>query len=134
MRERVGDFEKKISSKRLLEEKNCMQHKCNRKLMGKKGKKCPAHQIARNKNSWWPEITHPTPPPPQELNGLPLKYLSLNNTRCSSIVLLLQIEFSFVTNPLIALLCTQKQWKRKSDSINLITTYSQYKSDTNSDE
>ena len=34
---------KKISCKRLLEEKNCMQHKCNRKLMGKKGKKisCP---------------------------------------------------------------------------------------------
>ena len=63
-----------------------------------------------------------------------MKYLSFNNIRCSSIVLLLQIEFSFVTNPLITLLCTQKQWKRKSDSINLITTYSKYKSDTNSDE
>ena len=58
------------SCKRLSEEKNCMQHKCNRKLMGKKGKKYPAHQIARKKNSWWPEITHPTP---QELNGRPLK-------------------------------------------------------------
>ena len=34
----MGDFEKKNSCKRLLEEKNCMQHKCNRKLMGKKGK------------------------------------------------------------------------------------------------
>ena len=60
---------KKISCKRLLEEKHCMQHKCNRKLMGKKGEKNPAHQIARKKNSWWPEITHPSP---QELNGRPL--------------------------------------------------------------
>ena len=37
--------------------------------MGKKGKKYPAHQIARKKNSWWAEINHPPPPPPQELNG-----------------------------------------------------------------
>ena len=38
-----------------------------------KGKKYPAHQIARKKNSWWPEITPPPPPPsPQELNGRPL--------------------------------------------------------------
>ena len=38
-----GWFWKKISSKGLSEEKNCMQQKCNRKLMGKKGKKmsCP---------------------------------------------------------------------------------------------
>ena len=35
---------KKISCK-LLSEKNCVQHKCNRKLMEKKGKKYPAHQI-----------------------------------------------------------------------------------------
>ena len=35
----VGDFEKKISCECLSEEKNCVQHKCNRKLMGKKGKK-----------------------------------------------------------------------------------------------
>ena len=42
----------KISCKRLSEEKNCMQHKCNRKLMEKKqGKKYPAHQIARKKSS-----------------------------------------------------------------------------------
>ena len=33
------------------------------------GKKYPTHQIARKKNSWWPEITHPTP---QKLNGRPL--------------------------------------------------------------
>ena len=39
----LGDFEKKNSCKRLSEEKNCMQHKCNRKLTGKKGKtiSCP---------------------------------------------------------------------------------------------
>ena len=41
---------KKISCKGLSEEKNCMEHKCNRKLMGKKGKKYPAHQIASKKN------------------------------------------------------------------------------------
>ena len=35
-------------------------------LWEKKGKKYPAHQIARKKKSWWPEITHPSP---QELNG-----------------------------------------------------------------
>ena len=38
-------------------------------LWEKKGKKYPAHHIARKKNSWWPEITHPHP---QELNGRPL--------------------------------------------------------------
>ena len=30
-------YRKKNSWKRLSEEKNCMQHKCKRKLMGKKG-------------------------------------------------------------------------------------------------
>ena len=45
----VGGFEKKYSCKRLSEEKNYMQHKCNRKLVGKKGEKYPAHQIARKK-------------------------------------------------------------------------------------
>ena len=60
---RCGWFWKKISFKRLSEEKNCMQHKCNRKLIGKKGKKYPAHQITRKQNSWWPEITHSPPPP-----------------------------------------------------------------------
>ena len=36
-------FWKKISCKRLSEEKNCMQHKCSRKLKGKKGKiSCPS--------------------------------------------------------------------------------------------
>ena len=71
-----GWFWKKISCKRLSEEKNCMQHKCNRKLMGKKGKKYPAHHISRKKNSWWPEVTHPLP---QELNGRPLMKRSRGN-------------------------------------------------------
>ena len=50
----VGVFEKNFCNccKRLSEEKNCMQQKCNRKLMGKKGgKKYTAHQIARKKHS-----------------------------------------------------------------------------------
>ena len=41
-----GWFWKNISCKSLSEEKICMQHNCNRKLMGKKGKKYPAHQTA----------------------------------------------------------------------------------------
>ena len=43
---------------------------CNRKLMGKNGKKVSCPPDFYNKNSWWPEITHPSP---QELNGRPLK-------------------------------------------------------------
>ena len=46
-----GWFWKKISCKRLSEEKNCMQHKCYRELMGKKGKKISL--MTRN---------HPPPP------------------------------------------------------------------------
>ena len=67
----MGNFEKKNSCKRLSEEKNCMQHKCNTKLMGKKGEKYPAHQIlqmARKKFL----MTRNHPPPSQELNGQPL--------------------------------------------------------------
>ena len=45
-----GWFCKNISCKRLSEGKNCMQHKRNRKLMGKKReKRYPAHHIARKK-------------------------------------------------------------------------------------
>ena len=58
----VGDL-KKISCKRLSEEKNCMQHKCNRKLMEKKGKKYPTHQIARKKFL----MTRNHPPPPSRV-------------------------------------------------------------------
>ena len=35
----MGDFEKKFPPSACRKKKNCMQHKCNRKLMGKKGKK-----------------------------------------------------------------------------------------------
>ena len=63
---------KKISCKRLSEEKNCVQHKSNRKLMGKKGKKYPAHQIARKKKI--PD-DQKSPTPAQELNGRPLNEL-----------------------------------------------------------
>ena len=63
-----GWFWKKSSCKRLSEENNCMQHKCNRKRMGKKGKNIlPARllekQILDDQKS---------PAPPQELNGRPL--------------------------------------------------------------
>ena len=44
----VGDFEKRFPAS-ACRKKKCMQHKCNRKLMGKKGKKYPDHQIARKK-------------------------------------------------------------------------------------
>ena len=47
----VSDFEKKNSCKRLSEEKNCMQHKCNRKLVGKKGKKVSCPPDCSKKNS-----------------------------------------------------------------------------------
>ena len=62
-----GGFWKKISCKRLSKEKNCMQHKCNRQLMGKKGKKYPAHQIARKnffEDQKAPMSPPPRPPPP----------------------------------------------------------------------
>ena len=65
---------KKISFKRSSEEKNCMQHKCNRKLMGKKNrKKYPSQEIARKKVF---DDQKSLPPPPQELNGRPLNWLS----------------------------------------------------------
>ena len=54
-------FKKKKHASRLSEEKNYMQHKCNRKLMGKKGKKYPAHQIARKK-ILDDQKSHPLPP------------------------------------------------------------------------
>ena len=46
----MGDFEKKNPASTCRKKKNCMQHKCNRKIMGKKGKKkYPAHLIAGKK-------------------------------------------------------------------------------------
>ena len=66
-----GWFWKKISCKPLSEEKNCMQHKCNRKLKGKK----------REKNILSTRLLdkiiddQKSPPPPQELNDRPLSTL-----------------------------------------------------------
>ena len=54
---------KKISCKRLSEEKNCMQHKCNiESLWGRKGKIYPAHQTARKKK-FLVTRNHPPHPP-----------------------------------------------------------------------
>ena len=57
-----------------------MQHKCNRKLMGKKREKntLPT-RLLKKKNSWRPEITHPSP---QELNGRPLSPKRAKLYRC----------------------------------------------------
>ena len=51
----------------LVRRKNCMQHKCNRKLTGKK---YPAHQIARKEIL--DDQKSQTPPPPKEVKGQPL--------------------------------------------------------------
>ena len=96
-------LKKKISCKRFSEEKNCMQHKCNRKLMGKKGKKYPAHQIARKKNSWWPEI--PPPPPtsrvkwlaPQAKEAMAQGYCCCRSFLCQSHY---YTAFTYIQNPL----------------------------------
>ena len=57
-----------------------MQHKCNRKLMGKKGKKYPAHQIARKK-ILDDQKSPPPPTCPQELNGRPLICKPIKHTK-----------------------------------------------------
>ena len=67
---------KKISCKRLLEKKIVYSANVIESLWEKKGKKYPAHRTARKKNSWWPEITHPSP---QELNGRPLSFATETN-------------------------------------------------------
>ena len=72
---------KKISCKGLSEEKNCMEHKCNRKLIGKKGKKYPAHQIASKKKFLMTKNHPPPPPPAQELNGRPLRLFIKSGAR-----------------------------------------------------
>ena len=51
-----------------------MQDKYNRKLMGKKGKKYPAHKIARKKILDYPKFP---PPPPQEFKWSAPKQISL---------------------------------------------------------
>ena len=68
----VGDFEKKFPASTCRKKKIACSTNVIESLWEKKGKKYLAHQIARKKNSWSPEITHPTP---QELNGRPLMVL-----------------------------------------------------------
>ena len=53
----MGDFEKKFPASAYWKKKIA----CNRKLMGKKGKKYPAHQIAKKKKFL---MTRNHPPPP----------------------------------------------------------------------
>ena len=65
----VGDFEKKFPASACRKKKIACSTNVIESLWGKKGKKITANQIARKKNYWWPEITHPTP---QKLNGRPL--------------------------------------------------------------
>ena len=67
---RVADFEKKFPASACRKKKIACSTNVIESLWEKKGKKYPAHHIARKKNSWWPEITHPHP---QELNGRPLR-------------------------------------------------------------
>ena len=65
-----GWFWQKISCKRWAEEKNCMQHKCNSKLMRKKRGKNILPTRLPEKKKFLMTRNHP---PPQELNGRPLK-------------------------------------------------------------
>ena len=67
----MGDLKKKISCKHLSEEKNCMQHKYNRKLMRKKREKniMPTRLLDKILDD------QKSPPPPQELNDRPLSTL-----------------------------------------------------------
>ena len=60
----VGDFEKKFPASAWRKKKIAPSENVIESLWEKKGKKYPAHQIARKKNSWWPEITQLPPPPP----------------------------------------------------------------------
>ena len=60
----MGDFGKKISCKRLSEEKIACSTSVIESLRGKKGKKYPAHQIARKKILDDQKSQTPPPPPP----------------------------------------------------------------------
>ena len=66
----MDDFEKKFPASACRKQKIACSTTVIESLWEKKGKKYPAHQIARKKKFSWPEITHPTP---QELNSRPLK-------------------------------------------------------------
>ena len=66
-----GWFWKKFPASACRKKKIACSTNVIKSLREKKGKKYPAHHIARKKNSSWPEITHPHP---QELNGGPLTF------------------------------------------------------------
>ena len=83
----MGDFEKKFPASACQKKKIAYSTNVIESLWEKKGKKYPAHQIARKKFSWWPEIT--APPPPQELNGRPLSEERKSHRKLSSLVLLM---------------------------------------------
>ena len=53
-----------------------MQDECNRKLMGKKGKKYPAHKFVLKK-ILFDHNFRPPPPPPQEFKWSAPKQISL---------------------------------------------------------
>ena len=61
-----GDFEKYFPASACRKKKIACSTNVIESLREKKGKKYPAHQIARKKNYWWPEIT----PPPQMVGPL----------------------------------------------------------------
>ena len=63
---------KNISCKRLWEEKNCLQQKCNRKLMEKKSETNILPFRLLEKKTLDDQKSTTTPPPSQELNGRPL--------------------------------------------------------------
>ena len=74
----VSDFEKKIPASACRKKKIACSTNVIESLWEKKGKKYPAHQIARKKILDDQKSAHQPPPPPpppptQELNGLPLK-------------------------------------------------------------
>ena len=67
----MGDFEKKFPASACRKKKIAFSTNVIESLRQKKGKKYPAHQIARKKKFLMTR-NHPAPPPPQELNGRPL--------------------------------------------------------------
>ena len=66
-----GDFEKKFPASACRKKKIACSTNVIESLWEKKGKKYPAHQIARKKKFFM--TRNPPPPDPEELNGRPLK-------------------------------------------------------------
>ena len=85
--------------------KNCMRHKCNRKLMGKKGKKISCPPVCQKKKILDDQKSPTPPPPPSRVKWsapkvnqhatihLYTRYLAcLHQTLCLSPALLLQMD------------------------------------------